>query len=548
MRKLLVGLVAVLSLSLVTSQVSVAAVTPGTKCSKAGATSTSNGKKYTCLKSGKKLVWNKGVAIAKPKPVVTPTPEPTPSATAMPTPTPTLTPTPTPTSTSRDWSATRSTDLGYLTEFNGPCSVENDLQGSLAKLQTALMNYGRCSGINRVAKYELGVVRPKATLTSNSSDLAISQCQISEPMNSTNLRGFPNLWEPGRIAYFNANRVPGPKMTIQIIPIFASDTAKPINSPEVDYGVYTDHLREWASYSSDGLSEIKINYPKDYLEFPSKVSDYKISHNNRFTHPDHMKFVSDLTSAVDSKIDFSGTNLILVVVPPGTPLNIFEQGFLKDFRTQEGLIRNGSTQYPLTFNGLETIQFSNFLSPSQWLHELYHGGAGFDDHYGDTKKQVSTEYGLGWWTLMNPYGGDLSGWEKWLMGFMTDSQVHCLNPTRSEVRWIAPSSVKSQEKKLIVIPLSQSKGIVVESVRPAGLYYKIPKISEGVLVYEVDLNIVGHGLGLKLVLPTNRNPDQPPFFLSQATLREGESVLSNGYKISIVESGNFGDVIKVEKS
>jgi hypothetical protein len=337
-------------------------------------------------------------------------------------------------------------------------------------------------------------------------------------------------------------------MTIQIIPIFASDTAKPINSPEVDYGVYTDHLREWATYSSDGFSEIKINYPKDYLEFPSKVSDYKISHNNRFTHPDHMKFVSDLTSAVDSKIDFSGTNLILVVVPPGTPLNIFEQGFLKDFRTQEGLIRNGSTQYPLTFNGLETIQFSNFLSPSQWLHELYHAGAGFDDHYGDTKKQVSTEYGLGWWTLMNPYGGDLSGWEKWLMGFMTDSQVHCINPTRSEVRWIAPSSVKSQEKKLIVIPLSQSKGIVVESVRPAGLYYKIPKMSEGVLVYEVDLNIVGHGLGLKLVLPTNRNPDQPPFFLSQATLREGESVLSNGYKISIVESGSFGDVIKVEKS
>ena len=85
MRKLLIGLVAVLSLSLVTSQVSVAAVVPGSKCSKAGATSTSNGKKYTCVKSGKKLVWNKGVAVVKPKPAVTPTPEPTP----MPTPTPT---------------------------------------------------------------------------------------------------------------------------------------------------------------------------------------------------------------------------------------------------------------------------------------------------------------------------------------------------------------------------------------------------------------------------------------------------------------------------
>jgi hypothetical protein len=92
MRKLLVGLVAVLSLSLVTSQVSVAAVAPGTKCSKAGATSTSNGKKYTCVKSGKKLVWNKGVVVAKPKPVVSPTPEPKP----MPSVTPTAPPVPKP--------------------------------------------------------------------------------------------------------------------------------------------------------------------------------------------------------------------------------------------------------------------------------------------------------------------------------------------------------------------------------------------------------------------------------------------------------------------
>jgi len=43
-----------------------AAVKAGATCSKLGATSTYLGKKYTCVKSGKKLVWNKGVAIAKP--------------------------------------------------------------------------------------------------------------------------------------------------------------------------------------------------------------------------------------------------------------------------------------------------------------------------------------------------------------------------------------------------------------------------------------------------------------------------------------------------
>lgn len=81
MRRLLAGLVTVLSLSLITAQISVAAVTPGAKCSKAGATSTYNGKKYTCVKSGKKLAWNKGVVVVKP------TPTPIPTATPIPTPT-----------------------------------------------------------------------------------------------------------------------------------------------------------------------------------------------------------------------------------------------------------------------------------------------------------------------------------------------------------------------------------------------------------------------------------------------------------------------------
>lgn len=69
----------------------IAAVKAGDVCKKAGITATTSGKKFTCIKSGKKLIWNKGVAVAKPKPP-TPTPAPTPLATL--TPITTLTPTP----------------------------------------------------------------------------------------------------------------------------------------------------------------------------------------------------------------------------------------------------------------------------------------------------------------------------------------------------------------------------------------------------------------------------------------------------------------------
>jgi M6 family metalloprotease-like protein len=551
MRKLLAGLVAVLSLSLVTAQLSVAAVTPGTKCSKAGATSTYNGKKYTCVKSGKKLLWNKGVALPKPKPVATstPSPSPTPTQTVEPAPVFTPSPTPTPTQTIRDWSETRSTDLGYLNNFTGPCDYDPNLPKVFFDLQKALTSNNQCAGIYRIAKYELGTKRPSTSLDSSSSDLPIKQCQINEPTSSRNQRGFFGLFDPNRVRYLNSSRVPGPKMVIQIVPIFASDTEQPKSSPESDYGPFADFVAEWAKYSSDGESSVQVRYPSNYIEFPNKVSSYDVKHVNPHTTPDHVRFGKDVVAAVDSKINFSGANLIIVVVPPGTPFNSFQQGTLKDLVTNEGIVQSGSTMHPYTLTDWQNSRTSIFLTPFMWLHELYHSGIGFDDHYGDQKLDVNTEYGMGWWTLMTPTGGDLSAWEKWIMDFVTDSQVHCINPTQPTTRWIAPSSVKTKEKKLIVIPISQTKGIVIESIRPAGLYNKIPKLSEGALAYVVDLDSVGaHGLGMKLILPTNRNPNQQPFFLSQAPLREGESVVSNGYKITIVESGTFGDVVKVEKA
>lgn len=77
------------------------AVKPGAKCIKAGVTATALGKKYTCVKSGSKLVWNKGVAVQKktptPIPTSSPTPIPTPTLEPSPAPTATATPSPTPT-------------------------------------------------------------------------------------------------------------------------------------------------------------------------------------------------------------------------------------------------------------------------------------------------------------------------------------------------------------------------------------------------------------------------------------------------------------------
>jgi hypothetical protein len=86
MRKTLALVVSITFLGSLLSIPAFGAVKAGASCTKAGSTSTALGKKFTCIKSGKKLVWNKGVAIAKPtsESVATPSPAPSPTQTEAP--------------------------------------------------------------------------------------------------------------------------------------------------------------------------------------------------------------------------------------------------------------------------------------------------------------------------------------------------------------------------------------------------------------------------------------------------------------------------------
>ncbi len=95
------GALAICSAMLLTSTTPVNAAAPkaGATCTKKNATATSAGKLYTCVKSGKKLIWNKGVVVKKPIPVGTPMPAPSPSPTPTPSATQTPSPMPTPSST-----------------------------------------------------------------------------------------------------------------------------------------------------------------------------------------------------------------------------------------------------------------------------------------------------------------------------------------------------------------------------------------------------------------------------------------------------------------
>ena len=518
MNKRLVAFLSILSLFLSTLLVQAnAAVKVGAKCNKAGITSVTAGNTFKCVKSGNKLVWKKN-ATSEPKPIVR----------------------------GIDFSKTYSTDVGYFAPFTGPCEFDSNIPVHLKQVQEYFYFINRCAGQYQLGKYTLGSKRPASAFDPAPKYANFEPCKLTTPQSLRSNLGY-TVADPGRRQIDDRNRHPSPNTVIQFLPIYSSDTALPTGKPADDYKVFLDFFRNWIEYSSDFGSNVKVQIPNSYLKMNTPLGEYQLQHSGNWNTPSHVRFNRDLVAAVDPLIDFTGANLAIVVPPPGTEAKVFAQAAIGSLSTNEGTIGNVMTEYAAFATNPMGSSYSGLGHPFWWIHEIMHAGVGFDDRYGDGKKDVNTEYGMGHLTLMTPFGGDLTIWEKLRLGFMRESQVQCKSDLTTSTHWIAPSTVQTTESKAIVIPISPTKVVAIESLRPGGLFYKHPVQSQGVIAYEIDLTKSEHGYGMKLSLPIGRTIERSELFMASAPLKQGESTLNNGYKITVVESGSFGDVIKVEK-
>jgi len=525
MRRLLVGLVAVLSLSLITAQLSVAAVTPGTKCSKAGTTSTYNGKKYTCVKSGKKLVWNKGVAVVKPVPVAspipvaTPTPTPTPSVSA----TPTLTPTPT------------SSDL----VFTNLCEQDPLVPEEWSLVQNWSRLYMGCARPYRYVSAQLPTSQPTMPLTDPISNSNIDQCKIP----------YVGPWPHENLGYQkDSNRFrPTKSSVIQVVPIQFSN-AKAASNPKNDYGKLLNFMSEFLVNISDVPIKPEVRFYNEYIDLGKPIENYKL-HDE---HSDMKEFQSDIIAKSDPLIDYSGVDQIIIVGPPDLNGSFtYHMNWNNRWQTTEGIVKSA---YQVGSIAL-TPRVGTVWSPDPWItvHEAIGHQLGMMDLLGSASggRKNIWEYsgknlGSGFWGQMSGAYGDFLIWQKWITGLIFDDQVACLKQDSLGNYWIRPAEIKGRYIKTLMIPLPNKQVIVVESIRSVGYNFKMPKKAEGALVYLVDVNETQNDYGVYLQMPPNRSSDLGANRID-ATLRIGESVNVEGYRISVIESGNYGDVIKVEK-
>ena len=301
------------------------------------------------------------------------------------------------------------------------------------------------------------------------------------------------------------------------------------------------------SQSADVFNE--MSYGKLSYTFKPALKWYRMSKKSTdyvaggWTFIKHREYITEAAKLADVDIDFSKTDsLIILANPDSTGIGNSGPAFAavrKNGITLDGkYISNGATS---------AYDLNNWKSI--WLnHEVTHT-LGLVDLYAFTQSNPANRYDGLRYTGEFSYMGfssyesnapSLLAFERWNLGWINDSQIKCLNDAKS-TELISPVQT-SGGVKAVIIPISRTKAVVIESRRAIGIDKNIAK--SGALVYVVDSSIQS-GQGPVKVFPSDVSSD-PRYLKAPRAL--GESVTTEGITVKVTKSDDSGDTVEITKS
>ena len=314
-------------------------------------------------------------------------------------------------------------------------------------------------------------------------------------------------------------------------------------------------LTEWFDVVSEGKFKVQWVVADNWVRLPGESSDYvipkSVNVNDAANGP---KLFQDAMSASDPVFDFTNIQTVNFILPKGQNfIGEGSQGFpwdqvVKDLRTNEGQI--ASYSIPGTFFDAPEREYWSY-----WAHEFGHA-IGLGHVGGWSELPINT---------FNPFdilGGqdgptrELSGWMRFFGRWIPDERVFCRQA--SQIREIemtlAPLSGSQPGLRLAILPISQSRAVIIESRRYTKFSCGIDT-KNGVLVYIYDAT-KGHGEEFLIPqAPTTRpieshNVGKKPCMttaIPDPLLYEGEKVSVEGLTIQVLLHGNY-DRIKITKN
>lgn len=308
-------------------------------------------------------------------------------------------------------------------------------------------------------------------------------------------------------------------------------------------------LTDWFLTVSEGKLKVDWSIHNNWVTIPKTSSQYSVqfSANLKDSSAGQALF-RDAINSSDPVFDFTDIQYVIFLLPKEqTFLKEGVQGFpwdksVIDIKTNEGRIYGFAI--PGIFNDHPNRDYWSY-----WAHEFGHAIS--LAHIGRSRPPAPLFAG---YDLMGNQDGptrDLSGWLRFLAQWLPDEKVYCKesnNISKLDIT-LVPLNSKEQGLKLVVIPISNTKALIVESRRDSKFSCKMNISQNGVLAYIYDANL-SHGEDFLTPITPNGRPrvqspcPTPPMI--DSILRTGDRISFNGISVENLSSKNF-DKIRITR-
>ena len=524
----------------------------GTVCAKAGTTSTSSGKKYICIKSGKKLVWNKGVLV----PVAKPSP-----------------------------SASASTGPGVAEVKEGDSCEKMGMQ---SKDPTGLLECRRIAGSKlqyiQITNEFLPVSNPKSPDSLTLCQLADKRVEI--PAELKNVVPMSIAYPPRPISTYTGSTG---KFKVVVVGVDFPDVPGK-GSPEAIWKEDIAKASEWMKwYTNDKVKLDFTTYPK-WMRAPKNSSSYDASNNGNRAPGDvqsggltAQQISDDYIHTIEERADLSGATSIWVYLP--TDISKPEGAFQPHSAGVQS-IKYGFVKAQLVVDSADTY-LSDRPRYAFYLHEMIHafGLQGHSPKFiptgGFLNKNGMMSNADGWTQALLP-------WDAIVWGVAEPSDTYCIDKSnlKSVDLKLVPLEREQEGLRSAVIRLNDHQAIVVESHRSdkwgvgegagfagtmvslidttrstsyesstsprdkcltsTGVYLRVENGNHG-LHKAIGKPLVNNGIrynGVNIYNGISIAGDEDAWDLNHI-MYPGESISSVGVKITLVEGGD-NDVIRIE--
>lgn len=344
----------------------------------------------------------------------------------------------------------------------------------------------------------------------------------------------------------------------------AFDDAPPSTASARDF--FSPHARkmeEWADFWSQGQFALDITIIDEWIQVPRRSVDMP---------SDDVQIARIVQSHIPESVDFSGVDGTFIYWAEGT-----DGGNRHDFGVRVGSNENSYgdpasrpdlfwavAQYHIedTGNGIPLSLKTEYLW-AYLIHEIQHE-QGLNTHSPGNGWQT----GVGQNHYPDPNTGQwsaaLASWELFLLGWISDEQVHCIDPgslDAPEQVVLTAQEVYGGDRKIAVVPISDSDVLVVESRRPIGWTQGWDPRDAGLMVYSVNPRVEyvkdheGNDCGNTRDIPKwayylyvdGKAPAECDYNdIQRVLVREGQTVTHEGISVTLEYSGAELDYLTIK--